>query len=43
MEQEITTMGVYKQDLEELKDIMKKGEFFRDKFHELVEKEINKK
>jgi len=43
IETEITTLGVYRDDVEELKDLMKKGEFFRDKFHEMVELEKERK
>ena len=43
MEKEITTLSVYREDVEILKDVMGKNEFFRDKFHEMVKEEIKEK
>ena len=38
-----TTMDVYAMDLRALEKVMKKGEFFRDRFHNMVVKEIKTK
>lgn len=43
MEEELTTVGVYRKDMEDLKQIMKKGEFFRDKVHQLIQEHLKVK
>lgn len=35
----LTTIAIYKKDIEELDKIMKRGERYRDKIHELIIKE----
>ena len=41
MEKELITIAIYKEDWMKLNNIMKKGEIYRDKFHELIKKEVN--
>ena len=41
MEKELITIAIYKEDWMKLNNIMKKGEIYRDKFHELIKKEVS--
>ena len=43
IEGKITTVAIYKEDILELEKLMGKGERFRDKIHELILKEKEKK
>ena len=42
-EKEWTTIQIYREDLYSLSNMCKKNENFRDKLHEIIEKEVKKK
>ena len=42
-EEKLTTIAIYKEDIKDLEKLMKRGERYRDKIHELILKEKQRK